>query len=328
MKDFWQQYEKKFGEKLPQCVVKLLSECGYNLMSTINDIRAEHIDDIEMFIEQNFRGVIDGLNCCNASTYQNQNQFKFLPAYRNLILGLPAKIQAMKTEGKKNVESRKKKNILTPHNENAEELEVPVIDQTQLTDQILQELLTKLHDFGRSLNLSAVKRIAIGNIVDITFTFGENVIGQCKVMCPYCSHSYLCRYNHIWGTSNLNKHFRSHANENINGSTQQYVNIATHTASNDDADHDNNDNRVDDDDAQLEMEQNENDNDIDMVDEVTNDVQLHRHISFDLGFGTDDEADDDSFRRTIDLRIESLESPEMVETPPRRQLRNRRQPRR
>lgn len=73
---------------------------------------------------------------------------------------------------------------------------------------------------------------------------------------------------------------------------------STHTGFNDDADLDNNDNRnnrVDDDDhdAQFEMEQNENameDNDIDMMDDLTNDVQLHQHISFDLGFGTDDES--------------------------------------
>lgn len=317
---------------MPRCVVRLLSECGYNLISTINDIRAEHINDIELFIEQNLKEVIDGLNCCNASTYQNQNQFKFLPAHRNLILGLPAKIQAMKTAEKKNVESRKKKNILALHNENVGELEVPVIDQTQLTEQILQELLTKLHVFGRSLHLIAVERIAIGNLVDVTFTLGENVIGQCKVMCPYCSRSYLCRYDRIWGMSNLNKHFRSHANENVTGFTQQNVNILTHTVNNDDADLDNNvyRNNRDDDDTQIEMVQNENvmeDSDIDMEDEATNDLQLHQHIPFDLGFGTDDESDNDSFRRTINLRIESLESPENVEAPPRRLLRNRRQPR-
>lgn len=212
--------------------------------------------------------------------------------------------------------------MLTAQNGNTEEIEVPVIDQSQFTDQILRELMTKLHEFGHLEQLSAVEAIVITDIIGATFTIGENVIGKCKVKCPYCSNLYLCRYDHIWNTSNLYKHFRTHAIENIDIPMHQDENI--HIGNNDTV-------TVGDNDADVAVS-NEIDvqNDVtDMAHEINGDMDQHEYNSqMNMGFGTSDDDDDgeanETLRQTINLRIESLESPEnpdFVNT--RRRLRNR-----
>lgn len=90
-KDFWQDYQKFFGEKLPPCFVSLLRESGYNLMSTLSGFRTNDIAGIE----DRLKYLIQSFKCCNANTYQRQEIFQFLPAHRNLLVNMP-EIQLMK----------------------------------------------------------------------------------------------------------------------------------------------------------------------------------------------------------------------------------------
>lgn len=78
----------------------LLSECGYNMVSTFADFRPEHLGEIETYIDQNLKSTIANFTCCNASTYQSQTVFKFLPAHRNLVVNFPSKILAMNSKEK------------------------------------------------------------------------------------------------------------------------------------------------------------------------------------------------------------------------------------
>lgn len=102
-------------------MVTLLKECGYNLDSTLSDFNIENVHECESYIDQNLRGLIDQLICCNSETYQNQTVFKFLPAHRNFLLGLSAKIKLMK----QSVRSKKRVKKSQPNQMIEEDPEVP-----------------------------------------------------------------------------------------------------------------------------------------------------------------------------------------------------------
>lgn len=206
-KDFWQQYEKFFGEKLPPCVVTILRECGYTLMSTLSDFKPENLAELEEHIHQQLRPVIENFKCCNAETYKKQQKFQFLPAHRNLIIGLPSKIQTMKERRRK-----KSNRIHTTHSVVMDtDDDIGTVPQNEIFEQIQNELLQKLQGFGRSQNYSTVEQMTLADITEVVFSFDDGqTVGHCQIKCPYCEKKYLTRYNKIWVTSNLNKHFREH----------------------------------------------------------------------------------------------------------------------
>lgn len=182
-------------------------------MSTLSDFRPENLDEIEIHIDQHLKEIVESLQCCNATTYQRQHAFKCLPAHRNLILNLPAKIQTMKSNAKekpKSNRSKKKKIFSTP-----EEQYVPQLNDEEFVDQLNNELLEKLNEFGHSEGLNVVEEMTSSSIIDPVINIGDEIAGQCKIKCPYCSNHYLCRYDRIWSTSNLIKHFRWHQSNQI-----------------------------------------------------------------------------------------------------------------
>lgn len=206
MKDFWYQYEKHFREKLPPCVVTLLKECGHNFMSTLRDFDAQNLQECEEYINLILRDLIDSLECCNADTYKNQAVFKFLPAHRNLLLGLPAKIQIMKGV-------HPNRRVLRP-NQNPP---VEIRDENQqdenendISDQLHKDLQQKLSEFGAKHGMESVENMPLANITNVVFRFGENVTGECRIKCPYCENSYKVKYDKNWKLSNIYKHFRDH----------------------------------------------------------------------------------------------------------------------
>lgn len=54
---------------------------------------------MELYIELNLKHVVKMFKCCHADTYQNQKQFKFLPAHRKVLLNMKAQIAEMKSNG-------------------------------------------------------------------------------------------------------------------------------------------------------------------------------------------------------------------------------------
>lgn len=95
--NFWQQLENSVGENFPPCVVELLKECGYNSSFAINALQAKDISEIENFIDENLKYIVDDMKCCNSHTYKNQKHFKFLPAHRSFILNLKNRSSLIKS---------------------------------------------------------------------------------------------------------------------------------------------------------------------------------------------------------------------------------------
>lgn len=240
-------------------------------MSTVIDLKADDVPGLETHIDQNLKVLIDTFQCCNAETYKNQAQFQFLPAHRSLIYNLPSKIQTMKEKrSKKSKPARKIRTYVIDEKDD----DIEIVQQNEIVEQTQKELLKKLHEFGRLKNYEIVEQMSMANIKDTVFSFGDEITGQCHIVCPYCTNKYMTRYDKIWMTSNINKHFREHE-------TQCGEN--------------------------MENEQPENDN------PKESDQNVEIAVS---EFGAGDETNDESLSKTIQLQIDSLDSPEKM--PPRK----------
>lgn len=96
--DFWNSFEKFFGEKFPPCLIKLLLECGYSCSATIQEMSSEDINDIELYIEENLKHIVEDLECCHSDAYRNQKKFRFLPAHRKFVQSLKSRIKQMNSD--------------------------------------------------------------------------------------------------------------------------------------------------------------------------------------------------------------------------------------
>lgn len=253
-------------------------------------LNAEPFSDIEDYIDQNLKVLIQNLQCCNAQTYKNQQQFRFLPAHRNLIKNLPSKIRMMKEKiNNKSNRIRKTRHILIEE----EDEDIAIVTHNQIVEQHQQELLNKMHEFGRSNSYSTVQQITMSDITEIVFSFADELTGQCQIVCPYCKHKYLTRFDCIWMTSNLNKHFREHETPSAAYNELEYEQPEIiDTGEN---------NEVDD----IAMENEEA--------EITdagknNEIDDFANAEFDSG----GEQINESLSKTIQLQIESLESPKQT----------------
>lgn len=151
--------------------------------------------------------LINSLECCNAATYQGQEQFKFLPAHRRLLMNIPSKIEVIK-----GAEKGKHKSVKigpTNSNEHLEE-NSENLDAVQSVEEITCKLLNKLRSFGEENLFREVAKMSEEYINNMEINFGKKTVGTCQIKCPICSHIRLCRYNGAWATSNIYKHFRTH----------------------------------------------------------------------------------------------------------------------
>ena len=245
-------------------------------MSTLSDFKSENLAELEEHINEQLRPVIENFKCCNAETYKKQHKFQFLPAHRNLIIGLPSKIQTMKER-----RSKKSNRIRTTQSVviDAGEDDIGIVQQNEIIEQIQNELLKKLHDFGRSKNYSDVENMLLADITEVVFSFGDGQpVGHCQIKCPYCANKYLTRYDKIWITSNLNKHFREHESQRHADNRENDGNLASN-----------------------------------YFDE--NNQNLENGDEFNLGDDSNDNSNDNTLSKTIQLQIDALDSPEEVSPP-------------
>lgn len=219
----------------------------------------------------------------------------------------------MKSKEKTKSNHTKQRNALLPIENSIEERTVNVLSEAELTEELRSELLKKLHEFGHAQKFPVVQSLKASDLSHVNIDFGEKVIGKANVKCPYCSKSYLSRYDKIWNTGNLNKHFRAHEDENQievvvvqSGVTEQFDANQSHRTEQNGG--------IDD----VELGENENN---DLSDETHDNDDENHHDAFDSE--SPDEASDTSLQRTINLCITALNSPDEIPSPPRRKLRTR-----
>lgn len=94
--------EKFVGHEIPKCIKVILLACGYDSLLSLKQITSERIDEMEHYIEKKKEKIIskldDGGDVDIVNEYKNQNQFKFLPGHRSIILDIANDIKDMQVQ--------------------------------------------------------------------------------------------------------------------------------------------------------------------------------------------------------------------------------------
>ena len=91
--DIFEKLEGFIGDQLPEIVIKVLKAAGYVTESILKLIKGEEINKIEEHVRKN-RIILKG------TSYENEDNFEFLPGHRVLLLNLPNEIEKMKNVNK------------------------------------------------------------------------------------------------------------------------------------------------------------------------------------------------------------------------------------
>lgn len=74
--------------ELPICLRKILVFSAYDSENSLRLLDEVKISEIERYISECGRSVIDELDCCHSEKYKNQTTFRFLPGHRSILLNL------------------------------------------------------------------------------------------------------------------------------------------------------------------------------------------------------------------------------------------------
>lgn len=75
--DFWSKYEYRLRDHIPDCLIRLLKQGGYDNMFSIKLLNHELIDQLEVFANERSPGT----------------NFKILPGHRAALLALPKLVE-------------------------------------------------------------------------------------------------------------------------------------------------------------------------------------------------------------------------------------------
>lgn len=91
--DVFEKLESFTGDRIPEIVIKVLKAAGYVTESILKLINEEEINKIEEYVRKN-RIILKG------TSYENENNFEFLPGHRVFLSNLPNDIGRMKEVNK------------------------------------------------------------------------------------------------------------------------------------------------------------------------------------------------------------------------------------
>lgn len=149
------------------------------------------IAEVENYIAEAGAELIAGLKCCNATTYQNQQVFRFLPGHKSAILSIPSQIRdmdAIKTKKSKPMLEFKK--LLTS-------ADLKMLLLIKLNKSALK--LGFKEDSFDEVHLSDIQTIITNN--DFT--------AKCTVQCFGCNVTINALYKGSWSTSNVIRHLKT-----------------------------------------------------------------------------------------------------------------------
>lgn len=164
---------KKFnGHEIPLCVKVILEHAAYNNCGALLELNEEKVLEIENYINETDRSVIESLSCCHSDTYKRQNRFTFLPGHKCLILTIPKDINSMNESKKKNSSRLMDfKKLLTP---------------AELKDLLLARLNQNLSKYIDGV--SGCKSFSAANLGEVQTIITNNMLtAKCKVSCVECT---------------------------------------------------------------------------------------------------------------------------------------------
>lgn len=184
---------------IPSCIKTILSVIGYNSAYSIITITDEKLDELEKYIEENEREVIDSIDI-----YKSKKPFVFLPGHRALIFGI--KEELLKRSGLSGCGNKKSK---FDHLQNLDVNELRVSLQNQLTN----------YTAGLGMKITfVVNEVTLVETNNSTFYKG-------LVVCPICGTTINLKYATYWKISNATKHVRLHGEKATKISTNASTNV-------------------------------------------------------------------------------------------------------
>lgn len=183
--------EKSKTDKFPLCVKKILSECGYDTLLSLQELNNDKLRKIEKHVNEN-RDIIANLECCNSQTYRAQSEFHFLPGHEAIILGIPARVAAL-NGNLKTVSAKKKR---------------PTMSDEELQNKLISNFETFAAKNGRPLSKGIISK---RNILEFQkATKGEETFFKCVFSCPFCAKKTPINYKLFWMSSNVTNHLKEH----------------------------------------------------------------------------------------------------------------------
>lgn len=181
-------YKRENAENFPKCIESLVYTAGYNQIASLTKIDDEKIQDIERFFNEN-RNYINLLNCCYSDEYKRMTNFRFLPAHRAVIKGIPDLLKKII-----NIEQQKKS---TNHLSN---------------DNLIKKLVDAMKNVPKKAGFpNAAIAITENNIHN--FHRIDEATFRCTFQCPFCVKTFSLKHKKFWMSSNASKHLKEHITE-------------------------------------------------------------------------------------------------------------------
>lgn len=179
--DIFESLQKFNGIEIPKCIKEILQFAAYDTAASLALITDTHVQEIEKFINESDKHVINQLSCCYSSVYQGMGHFKFLPGHKCTILAIPSQIARMKNN-KPNRTQRllEFKKLLT---------------KAELADLLLK----RLNQYFKKSDATNMISFSEAHLGEITILITENAMtAKCQVSCV------------LWNISNIVRHVKQH----------------------------------------------------------------------------------------------------------------------
>lgn len=192
--DIFAALEKFNATQFPSCVKAILKYAAYDTASSCMLLNDRTVPDVEQYIAENGRNLIENLTCCNSTTYQSQQNFRFLPGHKTTILAIPTQIREMQAM---------KKNTLKPMAEFKK-----LLTSKQLKEMLLSKLEQNIAKLGFANELTEFQLSPVQTII-----VDNRMKGKCRVKCFRCDVWHNLVYDGSWRLSNAIRHYKEHQDQ-------------------------------------------------------------------------------------------------------------------
>lgn len=226
--DVFTRMECMYGS-IPQCLKTILCHCGFDNALALELIDENAIIDMESFMQEFGKEIINDLNCCNADKYKGQNQFIFTPGHKRTIIGIAEKARelnhaAVSQHSSKNVAelvivpepTGAEHQLTTASNDPTEDMSTAGVTSMNSAreDELKSSILNKLKTTIKTKLNSCESAFAIdeSNVVALNIQKkNKSLSGSCKCVCPCCGNAVQATCNNgKWKISNIIRHITGH----------------------------------------------------------------------------------------------------------------------
>lgn len=236
--DIFKRIENVYGP-IPKCIKEILRKSGFDNALVIALIDEEAIKDIESYIQENGKDIINGLDCCNSDKYKQLDVFLFMPGHRLTVLAIAQKVRELNQTAVENVMELNKvpeiadnQHQLSCASTERAQSENTVIEVSRQSKEVVDnvangnEINACVEDELKSLLITRLEAAIKSKFndsqtafkIDVTRVIAMNIQmiknkpnGSTKCVCPYCETPIQAKcHNGKWRISNIVRHIEKH----------------------------------------------------------------------------------------------------------------------